>query len=345
LKDPQNNNKLIIDMETAGIIRRIYEMYLNGKSVKIIADILNDEGVECPSAYKKRVFPTYKSKNIKYFLWSREKIRMILRNATYCGNLTQRKAHKISYKIDKTRKIPTKEWITAEGTHEGIVSVSEFENVQTLLNKKANNNIKRTQKNRLLNGLIFCKECGGKMTYRGKSPNYSLLCLAYSRFGLRVCHSNAIREDFVENLVIDDLRNTAKQVLSADFCKQFDGLEQPSEDGTGEQIKAIKAKLDETRQIIKNLYVDKLKGVIDESILFEVSSQYTAEMQSLNNRLAELEQQHSAPATDYKSLIKQIANFDTLDKSILLKLIDKIEICKEKKVHISYNFKNPLIAG
>jgi DNA invertase Pin-like site-specific DNA recombinase len=347
IKDPDNNNRLLIDKETAGVIRQIYALYLSGKSTIAIAKMLNDEGVESPAMYKKRVFPTYKASNIKYFLWSRAQVKTILQSPTYCGNLTQRKMQKISYKVDKQRNLSPKDWVTTEATHEGIISVADFESAQILLSKRANNYVKQWQRNRLLNGLLFCKECGGKMTYRGTAPRYYLLCLAYSRFGLRVCHSNALREDVVEKYVIDELRNITKQTLKGDFGEHFSSLKPQEQTNVNEEIKQVKAKLDDTRQTIKNLYIDKLKGLIDESILLEVSKQYSAELQQLQRRLAELEQQQTRPATtsDYKELIKQLAHFDVVDKSVLMKLINKVEISKDKEIFISYNFKNPFISA
>jgi len=346
IKDPDNNNRLLVDKETADVVRRIYALHLDGKSTVNIAEILNEEGIECPAAYKKRTLPFYKTINIKYFLWNRDSIRLILRNPTYCGNLTQRKTQKISYKVDKKRIVPFKEWVTAEATHEGIISVEDFENAQILLDKKANNYAKSKQRNRLLNGLLFCKECGGKMTYRGSERRYYLLCLAYSRFGLKVCHSNALPEDLVERYVLNELRSIAKQTLKDDFCERFSGMQPQEQTSNGEEIKQVKVKLDDTRRIIKNLYVDKLKGIIDEGILLEVSRQYSAELQQLQRRLAELEQQQNCPATesDYTDLIKQLVNFDVVDKSVLLKLINRIEISKDKEIFITYNFKNPFIS-
>ena len=346
IKDQNNKNKLLIDDEVAHVVKRIYEMYLSGKGAVAIAELLNDEGVESPSAYKKRVLPKYKPTRTKLFLWSGDSIKLILQNPTYCGNLTQHKQHKVSYKMDKKKGIPAKEWVTATGTHEGIVSGADFENVQLIMGKRANYS-KKGKRTRLLSGLLFCKECGGKMTYRGRENNHTVLCSAYSRFGLRACHSNTMREDIVEKYVIDELRKIAKQTLSANFNERFNSMKPTGNERTDEEIKAGKKKIDEIRQIIKNLYIDKLKGIIDESILLEVSSQYSAELRQIQRRLAELEQQKENPVTevDYKELIRQIANFDVPDKSILLKLINKIEISKDKQVFISYNFKNPCISA
>jgi DNA invertase Pin-like site-specific DNA recombinase len=345
IKDPNNNNRLLIDEKVAGTVRRIYELYLKGKSPLVIAEILNDESIECPSVYKMRMLPTYKHPRVTHFLWSRQKVKQILQDPTYCGNLTQKKAQRINYKVDKLRQLPISEWVTVEGTHEPLISTEDFENVKEIIKKRGNNYIKKGQRTRLLNGLIFCKECGGKMTYRNGGGKYYLVCLAYSRFGLRACYSNSLREEFVENYVLDDLRNIAKQTLSNDFYKQLNDLEPQEKNNRTKEIKAVKSKLEETRSIIKKLYVDKLKGIIDESILIEVSSQYSVELQQLQRRLAELEQGQSQPATqnDYKELIKRLTNFDVVDKSILMKLINKIEISKDKEIFITYNFKNPFI--
>ena len=184
----------MIDEEVAGVVRRIYDLYLNGESTFVIAEMLNSEGVESPAAYKERIFQTFKQPNVKHYLWNRVKVLNILKDPTYCGNLTQRKYRKVNYKVDKGIALPPRDWVTVEGTHEGIVSAEDFENVKFLISKRANNNTKRGQNNRLLNGLLFCKECGSKMTYRRSGTHYYTICLAYSRFGLKVCYSSNLPE-------------------------------------------------------------------------------------------------------------------------------------------------------
>jgi DNA invertase Pin-like site-specific DNA recombinase len=51
-KSPEDKNKLVIDPETAPIIRRIFELYAGGNGYAGIAGILNDEGVMPPALYK-----------------------------------------------------------------------------------------------------------------------------------------------------------------------------------------------------------------------------------------------------------------------------------------------------
>ena len=53
LRSPEDKQKLIIDEEPAAVVRRIYQMVIEGKGVTAIADILTAEKVLIPSAYAK----------------------------------------------------------------------------------------------------------------------------------------------------------------------------------------------------------------------------------------------------------------------------------------------------
>ena len=62
-KSPTDNNKLIIDEEAANVVRRIYQMYLGGFGQRTIVKQLNDEGIPCPSEYKKQCGLNYHNSN------------------------------------------------------------------------------------------------------------------------------------------------------------------------------------------------------------------------------------------------------------------------------------------
>jgi len=88
-KNPEGKNQLIIDKDTAPVVRRIFQLYLNANGISKIAHILNEEGVITPTEYKSRI-SNYKG-TIKNSLWSHNTIRCMLRNPTYTGCLTQNK--------------------------------------------------------------------------------------------------------------------------------------------------------------------------------------------------------------------------------------------------------------
>lgn len=52
-KDPQNHNRLVIDPPAAEVVRRIFALFENGMGKIRIAKQLNEEGIPCPSEYKR----------------------------------------------------------------------------------------------------------------------------------------------------------------------------------------------------------------------------------------------------------------------------------------------------
>jgi len=339
IKDPANKNAFLIDEEVGEVVKRIFKLYISGESISGIARRFNDEGIPCPTKHKNKT-TTYKNAMIKRYLWTHETIKRILTNPSYIGNMAQRRQEKINYKVEKYRKIPPSEWIVAEDTHEPLIDKADFDFVQELI---AKNVVKYSQPERvvhLLNGLLICQDCGAKMSYsRNSSKHMRVICATYSKFGPKQCSYRSMKESDVEEYVLNNLRETAKIALSKDFCDKFDDLKVDNDEGEKERI--IR-RLAEIQGVIKALYADKLKGIIDENIFVEMSGQYSGEKTRLTKRLEEIETAPTKPNHDYKSLIKKIVDFEAVDRTILVKLIDKIEMTKDKKLIIFYNFPNPM---
>ena len=344
MKDPNNKNSFIIDVEAGEVIKRIFNLYIGGEGISGIARRFNDEGLPCPAKHKLKT-TTYKNAMIKRYLWTHETVKRILTNPSYIGNMTQRRQAKINYKVEKYHKFPPSEWLVVENTHEPLISKADFDFVQELIAKKV---VKYSQPQRLehlLNGLLLCQDCGAKMTYRrdsSKEKKMMIMCATYSKLGPTHCSRRAIKETEVEKYVLDHLRQIAKNVLSKGFCSQFDNLKVDNNDHN-EKERIIKRLL-EIKNTIKDLYTDKLKGIIDESLFVEMSGLFNSEKEHLNKRLTEIESIVEKSITyDYKFIIQKIVDFEVADRAILVKLINKIEISKDKQIFIYYNFYNPLI--
>ena len=342
-KDPNDKNKLIIDEEAAAVIKRIFNLYIGGESIGGIVRCLNEEAVPCPTKHKRKT-TTYKNAMIKRYVWTHETVKRILTNPTYIGNMAQRRQEKINYKLEKYRKIPQEEWIIAEGTHEPLIDKADFDFVQELIAKKIVHYSQPKKAVHVLNGLLFCQDCGAKLTYRRNNQKKMVtLCMTYSKFGVTQCSNHAMQETKLEAYVFEHLRKTAKKALSEGFCEQFDDLEIAYEDNSASEKECVIVRLAEIKGIIKSLYTDKLKGIIDEELFVEMSGQYSGEKTQLSKRLAVIEKEESAqPANhDYKSLIRKIVDFEVIDRAILVKLINRIEVSENKEIFIFYNFANP----
>ena len=67
------------------------------------------------------------------YRWSSTTIRSILRNQDYIGNTVNCKTKVKSFKVKKQLRLPKEEWLIFENTHEALISKSDFETVQLIL--------------------------------------------------------------------------------------------------------------------------------------------------------------------------------------------------------------------
>jgi len=82
IKDPKDKHKFLIDKNVSHIIKKIFDMILNGKSRREVADFLNDNDILTPSEYLK--INTDKDTTIMK-KWNPEMVNSILRNENYTG--------------------------------------------------------------------------------------------------------------------------------------------------------------------------------------------------------------------------------------------------------------------
>ena len=79
----EDRKELLVEEEAATIVREVFQMLLEGVSVKKIADIMNERGVESPMVHNARVghkhWPHYENK------WSEGSLRRILDCTAYDG--------------------------------------------------------------------------------------------------------------------------------------------------------------------------------------------------------------------------------------------------------------------
>jgi len=352
VKDSKDKNKLIIDEQSANVVKRIFEMYISGDSMSKIVKIFNDEKILTPTEYKNKIQNlAYVNTSSKYGIWRQETIKIILTNPTYIGNMTQRRSEKINYKLKKFKKIPKKDWITAENTHEAVIDEETFKQVQVMIQKKAcvyyPNPIKR--ESHLLAGIIFCGDCGKPMTFRrhGKTKKeFIAICSSYSRFGAYKCERNAINESLLNQYVLEEFKQMSNQLINkADFLSEFQNQELKSKtDIIQKELEKINKRLEEIKKIIKSLYEDKVREIISEDDFIQMSKEFNEEKNSLSEkhtRLIETPEEKILSYAETLNLIEKIIDFEHVDKILLNQLIKKIEIFKNKEIIINYAFQEP----
>lgn len=161
-RDPQDKHHLLIDEDTAPIVRRIFDMRAGGTTFRQIALKLNEEGVPSPGTLYYQRKGTSDPRRVNHE-WADQTVKNIIRNEVYIGNMVQGKCGTLSYKSRQLKAKPKDEWIRVEGTHDPIVSRETWDTVVSIEQKRVRKSDTADGIKSIFTGLVYCADCGFKM--------------------------------------------------------------------------------------------------------------------------------------------------------------------------------------
>lgn len=348
VKDPNDKHKLIVDPIASIVVKRIYDMFLNGNSIKVIADTLTDEHIPRPSVHKEM---TYKDSVKTRDVWDETSVLAILKNPNYTGNLMQGRWKKLNYKSKKLIKVPKKDWIIAYNTHEPIIDMKTFESVQAiheknkLTHKQSNNDL-------LLKGFLFCKDCGHTLGINKSSDgkrNYTI-CNHYRKYSKQnFCTIHSMRYETIENIVLKDVQKQCKKV--ADTKKLESIMKNNSKkakliDAINNRIQQANKIIEDNTNYLHNTYMDRLKGIITIDMYQDIADKLSKEI-SINQetiKKLKIEKQELVEDRVYsdketKAIIDEYLSLKKPNRNLLANIINKITIDEDKNIEIHYKIK------
>lgn len=344
-KAPNDITRLVIDDKVADVVRYIFSEYNKGNGLGLIARRLNEKQIECPSVYKQRTCK-FHCKTLTG-LWGHETIKSILTNRVYIGELIQRKGEMVSYKVKKYINLPESEHIIKKNAHEPIISEEEFNLSQNMLKLKTHKGHSKQTKEHLLSGVLYCPRCGNKYRYQkqtGLKDDMVAICSMYNRYGKEYCTRVTIKESVLDKAVKDDLKVMAKEKINSQKLISLEEVNNIRKD----KAKINKSKFDyelriaEIDRITKASYEDKVNGILTTDEFINMTDNYRKEKEELLSKVKELEFNLSTyketKEDELTKIIKNITNFDNVDKETIVSLINRIEIIDSETIKIYYKF-------
>ena len=156
-----------------------------------IAKGLNEDGI--PTRYGNK--------------WCKTSVSGILRNYTYTGNLLLQKTFRENHLTKRTLlnegQLPK---YHAEGSHEAIISMEDYEAVQTEMARRAAKHAPpgKGYRNRYpFTGLIICGCCGKHYRRKVTATGPVWICGTYNTLGKAACPSKQIPEPVLTDLTAD----------------------------------------------------------------------------------------------------------------------------------------------
>ena len=354
LKDPEDHHKLIVDEETAPVVRMIFDKFISGTSIVGIAKELNALGIPNPSAYKRLKGYNYKhpvgKKNDG--LWPDSSVRRILKNEMYIGNMVQGKNTTVSYKIHQCRAVPKEDWIKVNGTHEAIISPDTFLKAQSLLGSHIRKPPAQNQVH-LLAGFVRCAKCGRIMSRKTNRHTYGTYhyyrCVTNNRMKPGGCTRGSVRVDRIEEAVLLLLQKTVEACV--EYEKLLDQINRSSNrktesDNLQKLMKQQKAEREHYIQAMADLYPDWKSGILTQQEFVTIKSNLSEKTKKLDITIQNLED----TAKQYESGVDRenpfLANFrkygtiTELSRPMLLELVKEIRVYDENRIEIELNFRD-----
>ena len=374
MRDPDDNGHLIIDPETAPIIRRIYDLALDGFGNMKICKVLMEERIPITRTQ------TGTDCDVNYYAWSGSRISAILRNPFYKGAHVVCKTHQKGIRSNTYNIIPREQREVIEDCHEAIIPKAEWEKVQQLIDRrppimKGNN----CPYYNIFHGIVYCATCGKSMQVRYEKVGRTdkdrrtgkerepidkayYICQTYNRLGKNACTSHKIEARDLYNLVLSDIQEVAamalkdKEAFYRRLSRRMEKQYLADTDSLKKEFESLAGRNQEIDDTFISLYADKAKGILTEKRFLKLTDAMEKEQESNQNRMQEIaalisEEEHSEGDVQmFMGEIRRYAAITELDETVLNRLINRILIGEPKKVdgvktqevRIVYNFVGEL---
>ena len=363
--DPADKDHWIIDEDAAPVVKRIFDLAIDGKGPEQIARILEQDKVlttkalyakqseNHPDPKKRKKMPE------RPYHWIGQSVAGILERMEYTGCTCNFKTYSKSYKLKKRIPNAIEDMCIFPDTQEAIVSQAQWDRVQEL--RKNKRRPTKAQRQGLFSGLLFCPDCGNKLhfatckSFDGKQDHY--VCSSY-KSGRGTCSAHYIREDVLRELVLERIR-AVNAYIRQDVegfqeewlqCRRSDQERSIREDR--KRVEQAKKRLADLDVLLSRLYEDFVLGDLSKERYKKMTADYEAEQERLKLEIEvteewlETQETMSADVDAFVALTQKYVDVPELTPTIVNEYIKKIEVFapdkssgkRVQKVKIYFNF-------
>ena len=295
----KNTKQVVIVPEAADTIHLIFSSYLDGKGVKAIAAMLNENGNKTPALMQKHLtgkrLPEKQELIIKKYLWDATMVSRILQDESYTGTLICHKSER--NKINKTNRATSPdEQFRHENFLPTIIPRDLWEQAQTLMAMRKRESVRAGEGRPILrySGLIACGDCGraftGKRVKQKNGERVEYICSTYLRYGKEHCGAHAIREEYLDDIVYQELQNTKQQyqTLWTQLEKAIEGW-LPKTTNTQQQLKKQRERIELLEEEVETILMERIRDKENAQRYDRMIAKREEQIANAKKRIEELE--------------------------------------------------------
>lgn len=364
-KSKEDKHRLVIDPNTAQVVRDIFAWRLEGISYQKIARRLTEQGILSPGQYRYRQ-GIVKDRKFAESLWQVETVKDLLANEVYLGHMVQGRKRESLFEGQKQKYLPREEWFIVKNTHEAIIDQKTFDEVQKLNSLKKKEYWQKQERfsgventENILKGIVYCGDCGRKLVrYKNirenkrKKPQlhiwYNYICPNHAA-DQTLCGFGSIRELELLDVVSEAVR--VQISLAEDMEKQaaafrFESPVRQERERMEVQIRETEAELKRTRKHRESLYDDYADNLMGERDYIYAQNRYKEKEAALQEQLLELNRSLQSIHEEEPSVnpwLKNMLRFrekTELTREMATALIEKITIYNSAALKIEFRFSD-----
>ena len=351
LKPAEDVTSLVVNPQTAPVVKKIFELYIEGMNITQVARWLNEQGIMCPGQYKKEELKTGVKKTTNSWLWYPSTVRQILTTETYVGMTVSGKWQVASVGSSRHVRTQEKEWIVVEGTHEAIISRHIYDAAQEKLAKYSRKK-KQTHKNEYpLKGMLFCGGCGQKLIHVTRCRPH-VKCPR--KFNLP--QPGCLEENLYDEELNDIVFRAVKLFVSIvdDAAPVLEVRKERLRGVVNETAKSLsrnRERLERIEHEKTELYMKYALGEITEEEYIQKSESNVQKIQMIKAEIAGQEDRQkeaadqliALPETGTECLTELVCKAECLTKEIASAFIKSITVFSDKRIEIKWNFRDELV--
>ena len=348
IKNPDDPRFWVIDPEAADVVRRIYDMALEGYGLAEIATALGADGIVNPTYYwrSKGVNRSGSKSTLEPTKWGHTTVKKILTLQEYCGDVINFKSYSKSYKMKRRIENPEENRAIFLNVHEPIIDRVTWEKVQALQKGTRRKKPTVTQEPSVFSGRLKCPECGGNLNFHFNQNNHDIKFFSCQNHnsGYRKCSkTHYIRLDFLEQVVLYEVKRLAcfASEYENDFIKAMIGRSAKVAENTAlrkqRELDTLTARDRELDMLFERLYEDNVAGKIDDVRFAKMSKRYEQEQGENAKKIKALrlelkkDESKRMDIDDFLETVRRYTDATTITKRMVAELIDHIEVYHAEK--------------
>ena len=332
--DRGEDGNLVVNEEQSKIVRRIYGLFLQGKSPYVIARQLTEEGIPTPGG--KRV-------------WGRAVVQSILTNEKYKGDALLQKVYTTDFLTKKKKanegEVPQ---YYVEGNHEAIIDPAVFDRVQLLMQSRCPGK-NRSSSVSIFSSKIKCADCGswyGSKVWHSNDKYRKVIWQCNRKFKEK-CHTPHLDEETIKAMFIKAANILAGQKDS--LIDSYTEIEQTAFDTTAlaAEQKQLQEEMNVVAELIEQCIADNARVAQNQA---DYESRYNAlaerydkvkgRLETVGQSIIEMQAQREQMRHFIHSVKAMPETIDIFDEDSWCALVDYVTVGSETDV--VFTMKNGL---